>query len=67
MRLIESEEIELKRSTGELKAGIISLVAMLNKHQRGELWFERCIGEVDFSEYRSAVAKRRIRPCVKGL
>ncbi len=39
MRLIESENVELKRSTSELKAGIISLAAMLNKHQRGELWF----------------------------
>ena len=39
MRLTESENIELKKSTSELKAGIISLAAMLNKHQRGELWF----------------------------
>ncbi|MCX5819988.1 MAG: ATP-binding protein [Deltaproteobacteria bacterium] len=39
MRLTESENLELKKSTGELKAGIISLAAMLNKHQRGELWF----------------------------
>ena len=39
VRLTESENIELKKSTSELKAGIISLAAMLNKHQRGELWF----------------------------
>ena len=39
MRLTESENVELKKSTSELKAGIISLAAMLNKHQRGELWF----------------------------
>ena len=39
MQLAESETLELKKSTGELKAGIVSLVAMLNKHQRGELWF----------------------------
>ncbi len=39
MRLTESENIELKKSTSELKAGIIALAAMLNKHQRGELWF----------------------------
>jgi len=39
MRLTESENVELKKSTSELKAGVISLAAMLNKHQRGELWF----------------------------
>ena len=39
MRLIESETLELKKSTSELKAGIVSLAAMLNKHQRGVLWF----------------------------
>ncbi|MDO8721833.1 MAG: ATP-binding protein [Syntrophales bacterium] len=39
MRFAESENVELKESTFELKEGIISLVAMLNKHHRGELWF----------------------------
>ena len=39
MQLAESEILELKKSTSELKAGIMSLVAMLNKHHRGELWF----------------------------
>ncbi len=35
----ESETLELKRSTSELKEGIISIVAMLNKHQGGRLYF----------------------------
>jgi len=35
----ETETVEFKKSLGELKEGIISLVAMLNKHQHGELWF----------------------------
>lgn len=35
----ETETIEYKKSTGELKEGIISAVAMLNKHNRGELYF----------------------------
>ena len=39
MQLIESETLELKKSTSELKVGVVSLVAMLNKHHRGELWF----------------------------
>ena len=39
MQLAESEILELKKSTSELKAGIMPLVAMLNKHHRGELWF----------------------------
>lgn len=35
----ESETIELKKSTSELKEAIISIVAILNKHQQGELYF----------------------------
>ncbi|MBI2148022.1 ATP-binding protein, partial [Candidatus Woesearchaeota archaeon] len=35
----ESETLELKTSTSELKEAIISIVAILNKHQRGELYF----------------------------
>ncbi|OQX21689.1 MAG: hypothetical protein BWK75_02600 [Candidatus Altiarchaeales archaeon A3] len=37
--LIESETLELKKSTSELKEGIISIVAILNKHQKGILIF----------------------------
>ena len=39
MQLTESETLELKQSTAELKVGVISLCAMLNKHYGGELWF----------------------------
>jgi len=35
----ESEKLEFKRSTVELSEGIISIVAMLNKHGYGELYF----------------------------
>ncbi|MDD2736368.1 MAG: putative DNA binding domain-containing protein [Desulfuromonadaceae bacterium] len=35
----ETETTELKKSTSELKEAVISIVAMLNKHQRGEVWF----------------------------
>ena len=35
----EDETIEFKKSLAELKAGLISIVAMLNKHGAGELWF----------------------------
>src|SRR3989338_6719852 len=35
----ESELLELKTSTSELKEAIISIVAILNKHQKGELFF----------------------------
>jgi ATP-dependent DNA helicase RecG len=38
-KLNESEIIELKKSTAQLKPGIISIVAMLNKHQKGKLYF----------------------------
>ncbi|MCK5319626.1 MAG: putative DNA binding domain-containing protein, partial [Anaerolineales bacterium] len=35
----ETETLELKKSTAELKEGIISIAAILNKHQKGELYF----------------------------
>ncbi len=35
----ESETLELKKSTSELKEGIISIAAILNKHRKGELYF----------------------------
>ena len=35
----ETESLEFKKSTGELKEGIISIGAILNKHQKGELYF----------------------------
>lgn len=36
---IETEQIEFKKSTGELKEGIISIASMLNKHRTGVLYF----------------------------
>ncbi len=35
----ESELVELKKSTSELKEAIISIVAILNKHHKGKLYF----------------------------
>ena len=35
----ETETIEYKKSLAELKEGLISIVAILNKHKHGELWF----------------------------
>jgi predicted HTH transcriptional regulator len=35
----EAETTEFKKSLAELKQGLISLVAMLNKHGAAELWF----------------------------
>lgn len=37
--LHESETTELKKSLAELKEGLVSMAAMLNKHGAGELWF----------------------------
>jgi len=37
--LRENETIEFKKSTAEVKAGVVSIVAMLNKHGRGEVYF----------------------------
>src|SRR3989338_2021117 len=35
----ESETVEFKKSTAELKEAVISIVAMLNKHGQGEVYF----------------------------
>ena len=35
----ESETLELKRSTSELKEAVISIGAILNKHGRGRVYF----------------------------
>jgi len=39
MKFIESETLELKKSTSDIKEAIISIVSILNKHQHGELFF----------------------------
>ncbi len=39
MKFTENEYTELKKSTGELKEGIISIAAILNKHGKGILYF----------------------------
>ena len=39
MKLKESENVELKKSTAELKEAVISISAILNKHGGGELYF----------------------------
>ena len=36
---IETEQVEYKKSTSELKEGIISIVSILNKHHNGKLYF----------------------------
>ncbi|MFH1825421.1 MAG: RNA-binding domain-containing protein, partial [Candidatus Firestonebacteria bacterium] len=35
----ESKIVEFKKSTSELKEAVISISAILNKHQKGELYF----------------------------
>jgi len=39
MKFEESETVELKKSSSEMKEAIISIVAILNKHRYGELFF----------------------------
>jgi ATP-dependent DNA helicase RecG len=35
----EGETVELKKSLAQLKQGLVSMAAILNKHQAGTLWF----------------------------
>ena len=39
MKFVETENTELKKSTAQLKEGIISIASILNKHGKGELYF----------------------------
>ena len=39
VKLRESETVEFKKSTSELKEAVISIVSILNKHGKGELYF----------------------------
>lgn len=39
MAIEESERVELKKSTSELKEGVVSIVSILNKHKSGKLYF----------------------------
>ena len=39
MKFKESETVEFKKSTSELKEAVISISAILNKHGKGELYF----------------------------
>ena len=39
MKYRETEELEFKKSTSELKEAVISMVAMLNRHGKGEVYF----------------------------
>ena len=38
-KMRETETLEYKRSTSELKEAVVSIAAMLNKHGRGEIYF----------------------------
>jgi len=64
MTFQESETVELKKSTSELKEAVISIVAMLNKHQRGEIWFGvRNVGTVAGQQ----VSEKTIRDISKAI
>ncbi|OGS20736.1 MAG: ATP-dependent DNA helicase [Elusimicrobia bacterium RIFOXYA2_FULL_39_19] len=39
VKITESETIEFKKSTSELKEAVIAISAILNKHRQGELYF----------------------------
>ncbi|MCF0116874.1 MAG: putative DNA binding domain-containing protein, partial [Bacilli bacterium] len=39
--MVENEALEFKKTTSEIKEGIISIVSILNKHKKGTLYFGR--------------------------
>lgn len=52
---IETERVEYKKTTGELKEAITSIVAILNKHGSGELYFIEI-----FARHGRKKAKRKV-------
>jgi ATP-dependent DNA helicase RecG len=79
MKYVESETVELKKSTSELKEAVISVVAILNKHGHGRIVFGvRNDGEIvgqdvspktlrDVSSALSENIEPRIYPKVKQI
>lgn len=60
----ESEVIEFKKSTSELKEAIISIVSILNKHKNGEIYFGiKNNGEI----VGQSVTERTIREISKSI
>ena len=67
---LESETVEFKKSTAELKEGIISLSAMLNKHGEGILYFGvknngDAIGQKDLTDNTVREVSRKISEGIK--
>ncbi len=60
----ESETIEFKKSTAELKEAVISIVAMLNKHGRAEVCFG--IGD-DGAVFGQTVGRKTIRDVTQAI
>ena len=70
---IETETLEFKKSTGELKEAMHSICAILNKHQHGELYFGvkpdgtvvgQAVTEESLWEVSQKVSNRRTYPCI---
>ena len=67
---MENETLEFKKSTSELKEGIVSLSSMLNKHSEGTLYFGvkndgTVIGQSDVSEATLRDISRKIAEAIK--
>ena len=67
---IESEKLEFKKSTSELTEGIISLSAMLNKHNEGTVYFGvknngDIVGQKDLNENTLRDISRKIAEGIK--
>ena len=67
---IESEKMEFKKSTSELIDGVISLSAMLNKHNEGTVYFGvknngDVIGQKDLNENTLRDVSRKISEGIK--
>ncbi|MBM4157504.1 MAG: ATP-dependent DNA helicase [Ignavibacteria bacterium] len=64
MKLKESENIEFKKSTSELKESLISISAILNKHRKGILYFGM---KSDSSPVKNTISEKTLRDISQAI
>lgn len=64
---IETETLEFKRSTGELKEAVQSICAILNKHRHGELYFGVTVDGIPVGQIVTEESLREVSQKIKNL
>ena len=64
---IETETLEFKRSTGELKEAVQSICAILNKHRHGELYFGVTVDGIPVGQIVTEESLREVSQKIKNF